>query len=77
MQAKGGRVGTLPGFLKATSARCVSFTRIYDEILDESVSQALSERHSIADLSTWAIEFMLEKGSEKGQKNTPTAKPPG
>jgi len=47
----------------ASKLRCVSFKRIFDETPDEDTLQALSEEFSIADLSTWAIEFTLEKTS--------------
>ena len=48
----------------ASKLFCVSFKRIYDETPDENTLQALSEEFSIADLSTWAVEFTLEKRSE-------------
>jgi hypothetical protein len=45
----------------ASTLHSVSFKRIYEWVPPEEISAALSEKVTLADLSTWAVEFLLEK----------------
>jgi hypothetical protein len=49
----------------ASTLHSVSFKRIFEWVPPEYISRALSKKATLADLSTWAVEFLLEKRAEK------------
>jgi hypothetical protein len=48
----------------ASTLSSVSFQRIYEQVPSGEQARALSERYSLADLSTRAVEFLLEKKAD-------------
>jgi len=51
----------------ASTLNSVSFQRIYEQVPSGERLLALSDRYSIADLSTRAVEFLLEKRADRAQ----------